>query len=96
MAEESVHVELNRLDVVPAVAAGRYVAQRALVRYEKLRHDDVHTVCASEDWVRLSNALRRLHPHNSRTTLALLKQWKTKATPSTSGKKVLHRGDSGP
>ena len=76
MAEQRVYVELNRLEVVPADAAERYVAQSALVRYEKLRDVYVDTVCASEDWVRLFIACRRVHPH--------LKLWKTKVTPSTS------------
>ena len=86
MAQQCVHAELNRLDVVPANAEERYVAQRALVRYEKLRDSDADTVCASEDWVRLFIALRRVHPHHTRITLALLKQWKAKATSSTSVK----------
>ena len=91
------HAELNRVAVVPTDAAERYVAQRALVRYEKLRDSDVATVCASEDWVRLFIALRRVHPHHTRITLALLKQWKTKATSFTSdNKEVLYRGDGGP
>ena len=80
-------VELKRLEVVPADAAMRYVAQKALVRYEKLRDDDVDTVCASEDWVRLFIALRRVHPHHTRITRALIKQWKAKVTSSTSVKR---------
>ena len=71
------------MDVVPANAEERYVAQRALVRYEKLRDSDVDTVCASEDWVRLFIALRRVHHHHTRIALALLKQWKAKVTSST-------------
>jgi len=88
MAAHTVHTELNRLDVLPADAAERYVAQRALVRYENLRDSDVDTVCASEDWVRLLIALRRrAHPHHTRITLALFKQWKAKVTSSTSVKR---------
>ena len=84
MAEQSAHVELNRLDVVPADAVERCVAQKASVRSEKLRANEVGTVCASEDWVRLLIDLRRAHPHHTRITLALTNQWKTKSTSSAS------------
>ena len=83
MAEQRVQIELARLDDVPQYSEERYVAQRALVRYERLRDSDVVTVCASEDRFRLFIALRRVHPHHTRITLALFKQWKAKVTSST-------------
>ena len=91
------HVELKCLDVAPANAEERYVAQRALVRDEKLQDSDADTVWASEDWVRLFIALRRVHPHHTRITLALLKQWKAKVTSSTSVNRIaFFRGYGGP
>ncbi|MFM7988858.1 MAG: hypothetical protein ACKPKO_57045, partial [Candidatus Fonsibacter sp.] len=46
--------------------------------------EDGNKVCASEDWAPLSLVLRRAQLPNSRITLALLREWKAKVTPSTS------------
>ena len=76
--------EFKRLEASPASPAERVAAQRALVRYEKSGGGDEDSqVSASEDWVRLFIALRRVHPPRTRITPELLKQWKTKITSST-------------
>ena len=80
--------ELRRLEAAPGSQVERFAAQRALVRYVRSGEGDGDPqASATEEWVRLVIALRRVRPQSAHITPGLLKQWKTKATSSTHAKR---------
>jgi hypothetical protein len=84
----AVSMELTRLKAAPASPGERAVAQRALLRCEKPGAGDVDSVAsATEEWVRLYIALRRVNPPGTRLTAKVLTQWKTKVSSSTTIKR---------
>ena len=95
MAEQVVYIELNRLEVVPADAAARYVEQRALVRYETLRDNYVDMVCASEDWARFCIP-PRASPSQLHHACASQAAEDEGHVLHFCQKEVLHLGDGGP
>eukprot|EP00974_Lingulodinium_polyedra_P036689 3516845-Lingulodinium_polyedra.AAC.1 len=71
---------MKRSEAVFAERFEWFAAQRVLVRYAnaQFNEDAEERASASEDWVRLSIALRRVYPPGTRITMAILRQWNTK------------------
>ena len=82
-SHDAVHRELDKLQRSPPTSKATAVASRSLVRFARSSQDsdEDHAIRATEEWVRLYVALRRVGgPEVERLSADTLRTWYTRVT----------------